>query len=314
MILDTPFVSVIVPVYNDPSRIQSCVEALLAQTYPQDCYEVIVVDNGSTDGTVAAVRGYPVILLVESDTRSSYAARNRGLAQARGSIIAFTDSDCTPASQWIAAGVEALERRGADLVGGNVRFVASSRPTGAEIYDSLSNMQMEKNIRERGVAKTANLFVRASVVEAVGPFPATLQSGGDVVWTQGATSQGFKLVYAPEAEVAHPTRRLGALLKKQFRVGKGQSKMRARTRAVAASVDGSQQSKPARRASKISRLQQKVFGTLKGFMPASLELFEQSARQQQLRLSPAALYRVWFAGWLCRIATTLGSLASAVRA
>src|SRR5688572_8958532 len=111
-----PFVSVIVPVLNDEARIGGCVAALLAQDYPRERYEVIVVDNGSTDRTYEVVRGYPVTLLSEAQIRSSFAARNKGMREAVGEIFAFTDSDCTPAPQWLAEGVRAIQA-GADLVG-----------------------------------------------------------------------------------------------------------------------------------------------------------------------------------------------------
>src|SRR3712207_160037 len=98
-----PYVTVIVPVYNDAGRVGSCLAALEAQTYPRQRYEVIVVDNGSTDATPAVVQSFRVRLLFERQVRSSYAARNAGLAEAKGVIIALTDSDCTPTPGWLAA-------------------------------------------------------------------------------------------------------------------------------------------------------------------------------------------------------------------
>ena len=189
---EPPFVSVIVPVFNDERRIETCVKALLAQTYPHDCYEVIVVDNGSTDATREVVGRHPVVLLSETQMRGSYAARNTGLRHARGEIIAFTDSDCTPVAKWIAEGVHAIQA-GADLVGGNVRFVFSPRPTGAEIRDAMANLRIERYIREDGAAATANLFVRASVFAAIGTFPNNMVSGGDILFTQRATGAGYSL-------------------------------------------------------------------------------------------------------------------------
>lgn len=304
-----PFVSVIVPVYNDLRRIATCLAALLRQTYPRDRYEVLVVDNGSADGTRDAVARFPVTLLVEDQTQSSYAARNKGLAHARGTIIAFTDSDCTPAPGWLAAGVRALDAQQADLAGGNVRFVASPRPTGAEICDSMANLRVERYIREEGAAPTANLFVRAAVFAALGPFPGQVQSGGDRLFTRRATAAGFKLVYAPEAEVAHPTRRLGALLKKQFRVGKGHHAMRAAERAAAQTNGASSGQKssggPGHPAARRAR---KLYRTLKGFLPEPLAAVTRAMREHGVPLTPALVARVWGAAWLSRVATTLGSL------
>lgn len=217
--VEQPFVTVVVPVYNDAGRIGDCLDLLTHQDYPPDKYEVVVVDNASTDETPRVVADHPVRRLAEPVVRSSYAARNVGVRAAVGSVLAFTDSDCRPRKDWLTQGVRAL--CGADLAGGAVRFVFSGKAGGAELFDSVSNMQVERGIAERGVAKTANLFVRAGVLGAVGEFPP-VSSGGDVAWTRRATDAGFRLVYAQQAVVEHPARRLGELLAKQYRVGRGQ--------------------------------------------------------------------------------------------
>jgi glycosyltransferase involved in cell wall biosynthesis len=301
-----PFVSVIVPVLNDEHRLGGCIEALLAQTYPKERYEVIVVDNGSTDRSYAVAARYPITLLSETKTRSSFAARNKGMGEAVGEVFAFTDSDCTPEPHWLEEGVRALEA-GADLAGGRVRFVFSVRPSGAEVCDSMANMQIERNIRERGVCKTANLFVRADVFASVGPFPHDLPSGGDVIWTGRATTAGHRLVYSPRAEVAHPTRRLRALLKKHYRVGRGQRAIRAEQRATAL-PDTAAGPASARQRGKLAKLTR----ALRGFLPEPLSSVRESMRRHQVE-GMVGLHRVWVVAWLCRAATTLGSLAATLQ-
>lgn len=285
-----PFVSVIVPVYNGAQRIQTCIEALLAQTYSRARYEVLIVDNGSTDTTRDVVQRYPVALLIEDQIQSSYAARNKGLQQARGEVIAFTDSDCTPVPGWIEEGMRALQSQSADLVGGRVHFIYSLHETGAEIWDSLTNMQIEQNILERGAAKTANLFVRAAVVGEIGPFPDNWQSGGDVIWTKRATRNGFKLVYAPAAEVAHPARRLDALLRKQYRVGKGQVKIWR--------VDD-------------LPCQRIAYRIVRCFLPPS-PLRVKSLLQDSGLSGWHQTWSVWTAAWLVSIATGLGNMVASL--
>jgi glycosyltransferase involved in cell wall biosynthesis len=295
-------VTVIVPVYNDAARIATCIEALLNQTYPRDRYEILIVDNGSIDTTCEVVGSYPVTLLREDTIRGSYAARNKAIAVARGEVLAFTDSDCTPAPEWIAEGIGTLNHQQADMVGGNVRFVYSARPSGAEIYDSLSHLKVEHYINAIGGAPTANLFVRRHVIDAMGPFPHTMQSGGDMFWTRQATLNGYKLVFAPRAEVSHPTRRLGALLRKQFRVGKGLHERRVRERAAASS--NSKTSSAPRRKSKL----EKVYDIVTGLLPIPPGKIQQSLRQQQVSLPFTTFLRVWMAGSLARATTTLGSI------
>ena len=91
-----PFVSVIVPVYNDPEGIRDCLTALSEQSYPDDRYEVIVVDNGSTDSTRSVISEFPVTFRIEDEIQGSYAARNTGIANAHGDVFGFVDADCTP--------------------------------------------------------------------------------------------------------------------------------------------------------------------------------------------------------------------------
>ncbi len=94
-------VSVIVPVYNNQESIKKCVEALLGQDYPNNGYEVIVVDDGSDDGTAGVVKAYPLKYIYQKN-QGPAAARNRGAGEAKGDIILFTDSDCVPDGNWIS--------------------------------------------------------------------------------------------------------------------------------------------------------------------------------------------------------------------
>lgn len=216
-----PFVSVVVPAYNSPHRTAECIEALLKQTYPRNRYEIIVVDNGSTDDTPQVIRRYSVTCLVEDTIQSPYAARNMGIIHSRGEIIAMIDVNCLPVSEWIEEGVKAIKTEDADLAGGQVKFIFSASKTISEIYDSITNVQIERNIRERKVSKGGNLFVNRTVFDAIGLFPL-YRSGGDVSWTRKATQSGLKLVYSPKALATYPARKILPLIRKQFRVGRGQ--------------------------------------------------------------------------------------------
>jgi len=217
-----PRVSVIVPVRNAAGHVERCLEALCAQTWPADRLEVIVVDDGSVDETRGRVRNHPVELIARRGVGSPYAARNAGIARARGEILAFTDSDCVPDKHWVERGVAALDAESADLAGGRVRFRLSEPARGAEVVDALHNLDHDRSIPLRGEAKTGNLFVRRRVLLAVGGFDGERRSGGDVAFTRRAVGAGYALVYAADAVVEKPARRLLPLLRKQLRVGRGQ--------------------------------------------------------------------------------------------
>ncbi|MFO7568614.1 MAG: glycosyltransferase [Smithellaceae bacterium] len=218
---EKPVVSVIVPVKNVEHLLEALLSALRAQNYPKDKTQIIIVDNGSLDRTESILTQHPEILFArENHVPGSYAARNKGLSLAVGDVIAFTDADCRPKPDWIMRGVEALVREGAALAGGRVVFTVSDRPTTSELIDASVFMQNEYNIKDRRTAVTANLFVRRDVFHSIGLFEE-VRSGGDYLWTKKATSNGFSLIYAPEAIVHHPARRFRALMEKSYRVGSG---------------------------------------------------------------------------------------------
>jgi glycosyltransferase involved in cell wall biosynthesis len=95
-------VSIIIPTYNGAARIGNCLDALLKQSLKQDA-EILVVDDGSTDNIADIVSSYPGVRLISQSNAGPAAARNRGALEARGTIILFTDDDCVPAPDWIAA-------------------------------------------------------------------------------------------------------------------------------------------------------------------------------------------------------------------
>jgi len=220
-----PAVSIIVPVYNCSGSITALIESLLDQDYPRDLYEVILVDNNSSDNTARMIEQYPIKLLRENDIQSSYAARNKGIKEAKHDYLAFTDADCIPNQQWLSSGISTLIRESADLVGGNIEFILPEKPTNAQLYDSITHLNTKAYVNEKSSAPTANLFTRSDVFEKTSLFPE-VKSGGDYSWTNNAVKKGFKIVYAPDAIVKHPARKLNELLKKCRRIGAGDTHIR----------------------------------------------------------------------------------------
>jgi glycosyltransferase involved in cell wall biosynthesis len=221
-----PKASVIIPVFNGAAVLAKCLDCLAGQTYPRDLTEVVVVDNGSAEDIRTVVgRHLPSAVLLHEPTPGSYAARNRGLRDASGEVLAFTDADCQPRPDWLERGIGRLmsdERLG--LVAGEVRMVPADplRPTGVELYDVAYSLQQATYLEEQHFGVTANLFTRRSVVEKVGPFDARLLSRGDHEWGQRVWAAGFAQAYAPEAVVLHPARRtLRELVAKTRRLSGG---------------------------------------------------------------------------------------------
>jgi glycosyltransferase involved in cell wall biosynthesis len=206
----TPRVSVIIPVHNGAEALRGCLAALQGQTLPPEEFEVLVVDNGSTDDLAATRRLFPEVRWLQESAPGSYAARNGGLRHAVGGIIAFTDSDCLPDVGWLQRGVAALAGGEATVVGGEMAWLDPvGRPLNS--YEMLETIMfglgsIRQLIEERGFAVTANLFTPRAVFARVGEFDAGLKSAGDREWVLRAVARGEVLRYAGDAIVRHPRR------------------------------------------------------------------------------------------------------------
>lgn len=119
-------ISVVVPFYNAEKYIEKCAEALLTQSYPTTRYEIIMVDNNSTDRSVDLIKKYPRIKLLSQQKQGSYAARNQGVAASKGTILAFTDADCVPSSDWLQKTRAALHTIGTKRASGVVPSVRTT--------------------------------------------------------------------------------------------------------------------------------------------------------------------------------------------
>lgn len=200
-------VSVVVPVRNRRHLLEQLLDGLDAQTCRD--FEVIVVDDGSRDGAdrVAAgrtVAGRPVRVL--RSTGGAVTARAVGVREARGPILAFTDSDCVPAPRWVEAGAAAIGA-GYDLVNGLTLPERSPNP-------------LERTMASgwEGLYPTANMFFRRDAFDAVGGFDRSARDrlgfrhdelargtgfGEDTILAWRMIRQGYRGRHVPEAEVHH---------------------------------------------------------------------------------------------------------------
>ena len=222
-----PLLSVIVPVRDGGEAVGLLVAALERQTLPRDNFEVLVADDGSSDGATSGLATADGWLRVLSGPPiNPYAARNRAAREARGEILAFCDADCEPVPEWLEAGVRELG--GSDLVAGIVRFVPGRRTVWA-LLDMETFLDQEKTVRA-GRAVTANLFVRRALFERLGGFDASLPNGGDQEFVARGVSEGARLVFAREPAVYHPARDTArAFLGKVWTVNRRHGTRMART-------------------------------------------------------------------------------------
>jgi len=219
-----PFVSVIVPVYQDLDHLPRLLGAMERQSYPANNFETLIVFNDRNEcpsrtlGTDVSVR------FLTEEIPGSYAARNKGIANARGRVLAFTDVDCVPDRDWLKIGVEALnENLDRGYVGGKIEIVSNSgpRPTIAERYETSVHFRQDLYVKDGHFAATANMFTTRDVIDRIGMFNPNLKSSGDKEWGERAASSGFQGFHESRAIVGHPGRSLGELLRKARRLAGG---------------------------------------------------------------------------------------------
>lgn len=201
-----PHVSVVVCAYNAERTLQSCLESLRGLHYPS--YEVLVVDDGSSDATNAIARAFPEFRLIAHENRGLSEARNSGTAAARGEIVAFTDADCVADPDWLSFLVRRLLSQDFVAVGGPnlppreehwVPEVVAHAPGGPS-HVLLTDREAEH------IPGCNMAFWRSALLE-VGHFDPIFRTAGDdvdICWR--LQNDGHRIGFAAAALVWHRRR------------------------------------------------------------------------------------------------------------
>ena len=198
-----PKISVVICAYNAERTMQACLESLRGLRYPN--FEVIVVNDGSTDSTLAIAEQFPGIRIISQENKGLSAARNAGIEAANGPIVAFTDSDCVVDPDWLTYLAYAFVNGGFVAVGGpNLPPPEESR-TAACVAASpggpthvLLNDQVAEHI------PGCNMAFRKDVLQATGGFDPVFRSAGDDVdlcWR--LQNEGHSIGFSAAAMVWH---------------------------------------------------------------------------------------------------------------
>ena len=222
------YVSVIIPVFNDPGGIRATLQSLLQIEYPEDSHEIVVVDNGSTDETkqtaeeIAASHDH-VSIVVEDDIQSSYAARNRGIEIAVGEILVFIDADMEVEGTWLTELTEFFDETEVDYVGYDVEVkLSNSQLTLVGLYSQAIEFPVELYVNRMNFAPTCSMAVRSDVVENVGAFNEILVSSGDAEFGHRVAAAGYEQRFVSDITVYHPARtKLREHIQKSRRLGRG---------------------------------------------------------------------------------------------
>jgi GT2 family glycosyltransferase len=221
--VDLPPISVVVCTFNGERWMPGCLDALSHVDYPN--FEVIVVDDGSTDGTTAIASSYDVRLVRSEENRGLSEARNLGLYAAKGEIVAYLDDDARPDPAWLGHLARTFADRPHLGVGGPnippegdglVADCVADSP-GGPIHVLIGDALAEH-------LPGCNLAVRRDALEAIGGFDPRFRIAGDdvdVCWRLQA--EGGTLGFSPAATVWHHRRdSVRAYLKQQYQYGKAE--------------------------------------------------------------------------------------------
>jgi len=236
-----PYISIVVPVYNDPDGLKKTVDSLLPQNY--DEFEIIVIDNNSTDHTLSVARTFQLAnpdtikIYERNDIQSSYAARNLGVKKAKGEIISFVDADMWVPEDWLKSVVRTITTTNARYMGTSVELVMPNQPTFCDRYNYHTGFPVKTYLEKFNWTPTCCLTVEATVFDEVGLFDERLVSGGDLEFGKRVAEAEIKQHYEPSIVMYHPTRsNFKDLLKKARRIGRGSAQKRqyhpGRTRSI----------------------------------------------------------------------------------
>ncbi len=189
-------VSVVIPVFNGARFLAETLASAAGQTGTD--VEIIVVDDGSRDGSAAVARSFSAARLIERPHGGAGAARNSGIEAARGDFIAFLDADDRWHRDKTARQAEALRADG-QAGGAFCLFRNFIDP----LYDPPPTVDPARFLREEAgrMPSLVTLLARRSAVERIGPFRTDLETGEDLDWLARAADRGISFLRMPEVLV-----------------------------------------------------------------------------------------------------------------
>jgi glycosyltransferase involved in cell wall biosynthesis len=200
-------ISVIIPVKNDEKNIRAAVESVLQQK-TREKFEVIVINNNSTDNTVKAISDLKIKILKEMKPSAS-AVRNRGIRNAKGSLLLFTDSDCVVSKDWMNTHIAAQKSNdvvlGRMLLHPDYRKSITAKTLEYGLLPYFDFYLMKRGYVDFWNLYTPNLSVKKKVFEKVGLFDESFKYAGseDTEFGFRLRSKGVSIFYEPKAVVFH---------------------------------------------------------------------------------------------------------------
>jgi glycosyltransferase involved in cell wall biosynthesis len=195
-------VSVIIPAWNEEEMIGRCLASLAGSCFPANSFEVIVVDNGSTDRTLEIVHSFSSQLkltILQHPGVSISALRNMGAAAAKGDVFAFLDADCSVPATWIENAVLHLASESAGVIGGNIDIPEDSRWVARAWF----KVGYAPRNGEVTYVPSGNMLMRRSTFVRIGGFNESVKTSEDCELCFRAREGGFTVQEVSEMAVTH---------------------------------------------------------------------------------------------------------------
>lgn len=226
-----PLITIIVPVKNEEKTIGKCLHSLKSLNYPN--YEIIVVNDGSTDGTEEILKQFSGITVLTTNGVGPSMARNLAIEKATGKYLAFTDGDCLIDKEWLNQLLTYFTDTTVVGVGGDQLQPKDETAFGKDVHEffnliafSTDYLKTEKEVRNIRHNPTCNMMYRKAAFEKIGNFKIDLWPCEDLEFDCRLIQSGYKLIFNPQAIVYHyrpkNLKRFGQF---HFRYGRAHAKL-----------------------------------------------------------------------------------------
>lgn len=210
MKLQHPLFSIVIPTYNRPEQLTQCLESLTHLDYPCECFEVIVVDDGSKiplDPVVALFHHQFNLTLLKQSNAGPATARNTGAALARGKYLVFTDDDCKHTPNWLKNVSVRFATSPNVIIGGYTANALTNNvySTATHILMDYLYQSSDRDSQQPKFFTSNNFALRAESFSMIGGFDTTfpLAAGEDREFCDRWLHHGYQMIYAPEVCVHH---------------------------------------------------------------------------------------------------------------
>jgi glycosyltransferase involved in cell wall biosynthesis len=195
-------VSVIIPAFNEEEMISKCLESLAGSCYPLDAFEVIVVDNGSTDRTLEIARSFHTRLsltILQRPGVNISALRNLGASAAQGDLLAFLDADCSIPKDWFENAESNLASDSSGVIGGNITIPEDSGWV-ARTWFQVAYCPKDGEV---AYVPSGNMLMKRSTFTQIGGFNETIKTSEDCELCARARGEGFTVREVSAMTVVH---------------------------------------------------------------------------------------------------------------